>query len=575
MKRKLLPILILLLLAILVAGLFACSKVSESEVETPETAPATSEEKTRMLFLGDSIGEAIAGTTPLTERETYGYYGIIGNINGFEYYNRAVTGYTTEDLAALVKREDDGINMVRSLITTADIIHISIIGNDFLNSNHSQMLIDLADNKYDRIVTRQAAAKVYLKETLDRIRSLNPDVVILIQTLYNPADVDSPLFPTRARQVLASKGIGPDGYHALMGKMIDAINEILTDYLEEYTTVDEKGVAVAPFELIDVHAAFEEIYENDYDYWQTLFCEDGVHTVNGGHAITAEKLQEKLTELGYAAPNALYNYKRDKVRQLNRLYADLEDKETVRNNIMRAATFGDVSRAYFKGTAGVVPKYSEEIQRDGRHFDVTKHFEVTFLSVAGNTLTDFLDREKAEILFEKDGTYRLYLPFGNFGTSLVKYYAENGGIDAEDYFPFDLSLYYFPNIAPGVDRYDLAGVLQTITEYYGISIVGLDYDNPHLQSIFDRFRETGRLVIDDPDALGSTIGLLCTGTYVLENVTDAEGKVYTAIYVNNQVGRTESFIRYTYMKNEEEESEKVRMTIDVIRVELEGTLYEE
>ena len=124
MKRKILPYLLILLSVSLCAALFACGNKTEEPA-----VPVTAEEQKIILFLGDSIGEALAGPTPLTEREAYGYYGIIGNINGFDYYNRAVTGYTSADLMEFVEREDDGINMVQSLIKKADIIHISNLGN--------------------------------------------------------------------------------------------------------------------------------------------------------------------------------------------------------------------------------------------------------------------------------------------------------------------------------------------------------------------------------------------------------------------------------------------------------------
>ena len=304
MKRKFFPFLIVALSAVIAMALFACTKVTEPPSEAAPTA-ATTERKTNVLFLGDSIGEGLAGPAPLTERENYAYYGIIGNVNGYSYYNRAVTGYTTGDLLELVLREDDGINMVESLITTADLIHISIVGNDFLISNHAQMMVDLAYDNYSRITPRKTRAKANLDAILTRIRTLNPNAVIILQTLYNPADESTPLIPSSAKTYLTNKGIEPEGYHALVQKIVDEINSTLTEYLEEHTVTDQSGNALPPFELLDVYGAFEKIYEEDRERWTTLFYQDGYHPSAAGHAVIAEVLQQKLTELRLAAPNAL------------------------------------------------------------------------------------------------------------------------------------------------------------------------------------------------------------------------------------------------------------------------------
>lgn len=569
MKRKILPYLLILLSVALCAALFACGNKTEEPA-----VPVTAEEQKTILFLGDSIGEALAGPTPLTEREAYGYYGIIGNINGFDYYNRAVTGYTSADLMEFVEREDDGINMVQSLIKKADIIHISNLGNDFLNSNHSQLMIDLANDVYDRITPRQQAAKEHFESTFATIRRLNPTATILIQTLYNPAGEDSPLVPTYARNYLAARGIGPEEYHGLMNKLIREINVILTEYAEEHTVTDANGNSIPPFEILDVYSAFEEVYETDRARWERLICEDGVHPLSEGHAIIAELIQEKLVSLGFAAPNALHNYKRDKVSQLNRLYAEIPTLKDTRDAIMQATSFEEVSKAYFDATAGYVP-HPVKVTKEGRHFEVDKKFEVTSFSAFGKDYVGLLNKKKAEILFTTAGEYKLYLPLENLVTAVLKtQISEQGEINLNDEFDFDLAIPYFSNFAPGVDKWDLEAIFKTIEEQYGFTIVGLDYEKDCVKAMFERYRTTGVLVVDDPDVFDKTVGLLCTGTYTLRTVTDAAGNELTAVYVNNDIGRGESFIRYTYTKDRSTGEEKVRATVDVIRIALEGAIHE-
>ena len=570
-KRAFLTLTILLLACLLGTMLFACRPTPSEELSENAT---TREHKTKVLFLGDSIGEAIAGTTPLTEREAYGYYGILGNINGFEYYNRAVTGHTTEDLLNLVQREDDGINLVHSLICTAEVIHISVIGNDFLYSNHADMILNLQAGDYSMIRSRQTEAKSNIRQTLAILRELNPTAVIILQTLYNPAGEDSPLFTARARNELASRGVAPSGYHALMGQLIDEINSVLIDLHEEEIAAAQAGELTRPFELADVHSAFERVYEQEPERWLRLFCEDGIHTIPEGHALTTQVLQQKLTELGFAAPNALHNYKADKVTQLKRLYPEIEGFDEVRKAIMRASDFAGVNRAYFGATRDLVPSH-EVTPAVGKTFALNREFEVTFVTVYGNELTGMVDKKKAHILFDSQGNFEIYLPLREIVTASAKYMiAESGGLNFNRMVSLDLAKYYFGNIAPGVDKSDLQGLLTRIEELYGISVVGIDLQKECVQEMLEYYRQTGVLVVTDPEVLNDDVAFKCAGTYRLQTVKDKDGNELTAIYLNNGIGKSESFLRFTYSEDEFGD-QKVRMTIDVIKAELEGMIYEE
>ena len=565
MKRTLSTLLLFLLLALITALSFACSEEKQK-----------AEHKTSMLFLGDSIAEAVAGPAPLTEREAYGYYGIIGNSNEFDYHNRAVSGYTTADLATYVKREDDGLNMVRSLISSADVIHISIIGNDFLFTNRTYMLIELSQGIYDRIRAKQASAKQNLHEALSYIRTLNPNATIIMQTLYNPAGPDSPLISDYARYYLAQNGITAEGYHDLMGLLVREINSELINYQKENTVTDEKGNTIKPFELLDVYSAFEEVYQRDYDRWTTLFCGDGIHPLNEGHAIIAAKIQEKLTELGFSSPHALDNYKQCKTGQLERLFFTLESKETVKANILSAQTFQAVSEAYFSGTMGAVPRYTEMPVKQGKTFSENLKFSITEATLQDSKILGALNKNKSYIAFHADGTYELSLVLNSLARGAIRsMISEEGGIDVDDYVQLKEVLPYVNNIAPGTKETDLEGLVKGLKDYYGIEIQGIDFNKPCVVSMLAYFAEHKKLIISDPDVVGDTVAVRFTGHYRLENMENPlTGERLTVIYVNNGIGQNESYVRYTLSQNDKGEK-TVRMTIDVVNVVLEGTIIKE
>ncbi len=135
-------------------------------------------EKPFYLVLGDSIAY---GSGISNSREAC-YGKIVADINGYDYVNHAVPGHTTTNLINRLNEET-----VIADLKKADIISISIGGNDFLMSNLIGLMFDsivLGDyTEYDKI-----ADGFYTNfcEIISIINSHNEDAVILMQTLYNP-----------------------------------------------------------------------------------------------------------------------------------------------------------------------------------------------------------------------------------------------------------------------------------------------------------------------------------------------------------------------------------------------------
>ena len=147
----------------------------------------------------------------------------------------------------------------------------------------------------------------------------------------------------------------------------------------------------------------------------------------------------------------------------------------------------------------------------------------------------------------------------------------SGGINLAAYdVPIDFALYYVDSVTPGATRDDLRSILLKIEEFYGFSLDGLDYDSPAAEALFDRFKESGEIIFDDPDLIGNYLAFRSVGKYRIEEVTSPlTGEHYTAIYLNNGAGRSESFLRFTY--REEVSEEALRLTVDVIHLETDLT----
>lgn len=142
------------------------------------SAVAFAEEKQFYLVLGDSIGYG----SGIRNSQDACYGKIVADTNGYEYANHAIPGHTTTNLIARLKED-----VVKADVEKADIISISIGGNDFLMSNLYGLMFD-AMVKEDYSKFDEIAHSFYenFSTIISMIRELNGEAVILMQTLYNP-----------------------------------------------------------------------------------------------------------------------------------------------------------------------------------------------------------------------------------------------------------------------------------------------------------------------------------------------------------------------------------------------------
>ena len=139
---------------------------------------ASAAEQTRYLVLGDSIAYGLG----LSNAEQAVYGKIVADTNGYAYENYAVPGHTTGNMMSRMENET-----VKEAIKNADIINISIGGNNFLLGNLNALLFDaIVKADYSRFDKIAESFYVDLDTIVNTIRGLNPDAVILLQTIYNP-----------------------------------------------------------------------------------------------------------------------------------------------------------------------------------------------------------------------------------------------------------------------------------------------------------------------------------------------------------------------------------------------------
>lgn len=584
MKRVFALILCLALIIGCVAAFVACSP-DDPEESTPdrfywgEGKEVATSDKTQIVYLGDSIAEGILGASPLPLRHEYAYANIIGKRNDYDYVNHSVSGHLTNNMLELISNEVgyDGARMLVSNIQTADIVHISIIGNDILQDRED---VELEGNPYgDYVSMHQVVCDAMIRnnyeglnlalygttdesgtggsyanlvQIVERLIELNPDAVIIFQKVYNPIfSVDTPLVKSWTRDELKKAGVDIttlDSLHALGDNLIGRMNAVLQKVIDKFNdakTAADKWTLTS----VDALAAFNAIYEADgaARAWNLIYP-DGIHPSNEGHAVLADLTQQKLEELRLAnKDNALAAYKQMRIDFINNNFAGkISNAEQVKANINAATSCADVTKIFFAATKGIIPDYDIDHTAPAPSDNVTEtQFRIdpantSVWGITGTTINLILDLEKSGVFLRNDGTMSLRLILSDEATGII-----NGLLGSLLGGSVDLSSFqntYLTPIAPGASLQDIEGLLDIAYDCLGLKLIGFDMNHPGIAALVNGLKE-GKLPakLNIPEGFGVELNY----NYTMKKVQDANGTVYDAVYLTPYDSDTQPFIVMT------------------------------
>lgn len=577
MKKKVIAaLLVIALLVCCVAALAACNK-NEGE------------RKTEIVYLGDSIAEGILGASPLGLRHEYAYANVIGRRNDLTYYNHSVSGHLTKDLRAILENEDLDYDRARGLllhVSEADIIHISILGNDVLQDRMDgafetepvtmhNIILEAAEDEYtsiDRVLNGDTVGGVTtagsvenIKAIVDALRRLNPDALIIFQSVYNPImDVDTPLIKQGTRDALEAAGfeITLDSLHRLGDLLIERLNSALD------TVLAMDGYADA-FVIADGHAAFNAVYAADPSRAKDLIYPDGIHPSNEGHAVLADLTQGILEERGLAdKDSALQAYKTMRKDLLTDYFAGTSvDTAAASAAIDSAADCAAVTEAFFDATRGVIPDYSEIngdfASRDTRAVDSDISFKIDWANTSIGVLPEGIDSllpmaissTTSGVTLRANGTISVELKLGSMVSGFLSNYGGLAGLIGGLDLTF-LDTYLTP-IMPGFDFDDILASLELAEAALGVKFVA-DVPEAELNAFLEDlaallksavYPETGSASVTDL-AIPAGLGLVIESTYTLKEVTYPDGTTYTAVCLTPSDPDTQSYLTFSLYEDE-------------------------
>lgn len=553
MRRKFIAaVLVIVMLACCVAVLAACN--DDKAVE-----------KTEIVYLGDSIAEGILGASPLGLRHEYAYANVLGRRNDLTYYNHSVSGHLTKDLRAILENEDLDYDMARGLllhVSEADIIHVSILGNDLLQSmNMNAVVLEAAQDKYDIINGIAATASENIAAIVDRLKELNPDALIIFQNVYNPLSEKSTLVdePTRAT-LSAEYGIEEGDLRDLGSGILDRLNGVLDNYLKDHPDA---------FVIADARSEFDRIFEEDYERGKGLIYPDYIHPSNEGHAVLADLTQGILEERGLVdGKKAIAEYKTMRKNVLTNYFAESgADIAAATAAIDAAADCAAVTKAFFAATKGFTPAYNEidssYAQQSVRTVDRDMNFEVRWgdssiwegadidvISLASG----YADKDKTGVILRTDGTMQIKLVvdasklnglLNNIGGgSALAGLLAGIGLDMSSFVTS-----YLEPIMPGFsfDEDKILGSLQNAYDSLGVRFVS-DGDTDAFVKDLARLLSEG--VADDDFAIPDGFGIVVESKYTLREVTYPDGTTYTGVYLIPSDPDTQPYLVLSLYKDE-------------------------
>lgn len=553
MRRKFIAaVLVIVMLACCVAVLAACN--DDKAVE-----------KTEIVYLGDSIAEGILGASPLGLRHEYAYANVLGRRNDLTYYNHSVSGHLTKDLRAILENEDLDYDMARGLllhVSEADIIHVSILGNDLLQSmNMNAVVLEAAQDKYDIINGIAATASENIAVIVDRLKELNPDALIIFQNVYNPLSEKSTLVdePTRA-MLSAEYGIEEGDLRELGSGILDRLNGVLDNYLKDHPDA---------FVIADARSEFDRIFEEDYERGKGLIYPDYIHPSNEGHAVLADLAQGILEERGLVdGKKAIAEYKTMRKNVLTNYFAESgADIAAATAAIDAAADCAAVTKAFFAATKGFTPAYNEidssYAQQSVRTVDRDMDFEVRWgdssiwegadidvISLASG----YADKDKTGVILRTDGTMQIKLVvdasklnglLNNIGGgSALAGLLAGLGLDMSSFVTS-----YLEPIMPGFsfDEDKILGSLQNAYDSLGVRFVS---DGDTDAFIKDLARLLSEGVADDDFAIPDGFGIVVESKYTLREVTYPDGTTYTGVYLIPSDPDTQPYLVLSLYKDE-------------------------
>lgn len=204
------------------------------------------------------IGDSIAYGVGVANMEDASYARILSDTFKVNLVDDFYTGCTSSDLLKYSRRPS-----VKQDIKDADLISISIGGNDFFSADLQKLMSGVSSNDYSYFDKLNEKYEKNLNKIIQQFTKWNPDVTITLQTIYNFLD---------APDTAAVKNLGEE--------MVGRLNETIRSTAGKYDNV----------ELIELH----HLFIGD----RSLLAFDHIHPSAKGNVVIAKQMRKAINKIG-------------------------------------------------------------------------------------------------------------------------------------------------------------------------------------------------------------------------------------------------------------------------------------
>ena len=187
-------------------------------------------------------------------------------------------------------------------------------------------------------------------------------------------------------------------------------------------------------------------------------------------------------------------------------------------------------------------------------------------SIKGIALNLLLNKNSC-ITLRKDGTATIHIRLMDGMGSALNYIAGDGALDDVEVEPvfFDLAEEYFP----GFSVYDLPGTFQLLENALGLTLFGIDFEDPSIKDTFETLAETGKLpsTIELPDELGLEYN---ADYYIKDEYSKYSGK-YTGVFMGAHHKNSQPFVLMDYKENSKNGKVQLSWINDIIDLKIYAT----
>ena len=465
-------------------------------------------------------------------------------------------------------------------------------------------------------------AQVNINKIVDKLKSLNPNALIIFQNVYNPIDEHAELVSQELKDALYELDLTNFDFEHNTATAVANLRRVAGNMIWGLDSTLDQAANAGKITIADAFHTFDAIYNANHAIGEELIHIDGVHPSDFGHAVLAQMNQELLASKfsNINMDTAVAGYKALRCEQLERMYKDTTKETTTfpldaaKADINAKTSMHDITMSYFNAIDGYTAKLFSSVltgKTNGVAYSQNKTYNLSTMYMYtplargwGDSAFEMLIEmplniasvldslgATATITFKTDGTWQIKVDLDvqyvlahiNDVLSILSMDIDevlnslnnmnlSGSIMSEDADIVDFVLIYAKNMFSGFDENNFYDSLDLLKNSLGIGLSLSDKDGnaitkTQVNNLIAEIMNSNphKLPADMSDKVKNlgNVSITVDGVYSLVEKTGYDGKKYDGIYFGQYYENISPFLIGTKFVDSEN-VEHVRFQIEIL-----------